>query len=161
MDATKRRIKRMGPLLRVRQLQLDHEAFQLEKIKELKSEAQRQLREFQMKYMSGVNMLNQVRNSSDRQYLSMLESGLDLLKSKWYKTLKTVKEIENLEKAQLANVLNARKNMKTMETLKERYIELGQQEETKRDLKVMDDNAVRKFVNNMIENNRSKDESES
>ncbi len=149
MDNTKRRIKRMGPLIRVRQLQLDYEASQLARIKQIKTEAERQLQEFQTKYMAGVNMLNEVRNSADRQYLSILESGLDMLKTKWYKTLKNLREIEQVEYAQLEQVKLARKNMKTMETLKGRYVEQAAIEDLKRDQKIMDDNAVRRFVDQM------------
>ena len=143
--SAKQKINRVEPLIRIRKLQLDHEAATLFQIKQEKNAAQRQLHENQRLYIEGVNQLNLVRQSNARAQQSVLESGLDFVKSKWYKSLKAFREIENKERAQLAMVLLARKNLKTMDTLKDRYVEQDNAAEKASERKQMDDVAIRMF----------------
>ena len=136
----------MDPLIRARQSMLDHETTILIKIRNLKADILNDLNMAQRKYIDGVDKLNVVRQSSERENLNILESGLDYIKANWYSTLKKFREAEKREQAQLAVLLLAQKNLKSMEKLQERYQEEMQEWQLKTEQKMLDEKAIRSFI---------------
>ena len=138
MQGSFKKIKKVQPLVRAKKAMLDQEAVRLSKIRSEKIAVVQRMKENQTKYMSGVDQLNVIRGSEDRQNLETMEQSLDVIKSKWYQLYKEVQTCEKQEEAQIANVLNAQKELLKVEKLRDGYeeqylIELSQGEQKEQD----------------------------
>ena len=145
MSESLRKIKKVFPVIRARQMKVDHELAALNKIKAEKQLIVASMRSAQQKYMKGVTDLNNLRNASSRGPQEGLESGLDFVKDEWYRLFTAVQEVERKEKEQLAALLEAEKELKATEKLKERYETEAAREKSRTEQKAIDENALRKF----------------
>ncbi len=145
MDEFSKKVRRVKPVIRAREMQLDNEALILAAIKKEKTEAMQELKRFQFLYMSGVEQLNTERQSMHRDKLSTLESSVDHVKAEWYRSLKKLREIEQREKAQLAQLLVAERNLKSVEKLRDRYKDQFVEFQKVVEQKEIDSMAIRKF----------------
>ena len=152
-DALKK-LKRLEPLARVRQVQLDQESLILAAIRMEKNIVEVELKRHQEEYLRGVGMLNEARNSLDRNCLEPLEKGLDKVKNKWHITLRKLQVVIQKEKAQVAQTLLAQKNMKTMEILQENYFAKDLEIKKMTDTKLMDDLGNKRFLKNSSHSSR-------
>ena len=141
-------MKRTEPLIRVRKSQMDEQIIFLTKIRDHKLQVVEAMRINQKQYMDGVDRLNNIRNSADRQNLEALERGLDVVKSKWYQLHVEVQNVENMEKAQVAQVLLAQKELKKVEKLKENYKSKFLQDLAQSEQKVQDEQTLAKYIRN-------------
>lgn len=116
-----KKIEKLGPLIKIRQLQLDQQLSLLQKIKLRKEAAQQELVRAQSMYITGIDRLNQERQSPERLMLEALENSIDLAKSLWHKRLMELRHVEIEVKAQERHVAEAHKNMKMLEKLDDRY----------------------------------------
>lgn len=146
MLKTQKKIKRLGPIQKIRQDALDAEAKKLEEIKKEKMFAVKTLRDAQNQYISGVDTLNNERRSGNIDKLLILERGLDLVKDKWHKALQNLREIESEERIQTAQVVAAQINVKSLEKLENRYKKQLTMEESKAEAKIIDQVALRGFL---------------
>ena len=148
MIKTQKKIKRLGPIQKIRQDALDAEARKLDEIKKEKSQAVQLLRATQLQYINGVDTLNFERSNGNIDRLLILERGLDLVKDKWHKALQHLREIEADERLQTAQVVAAQINVKSLEKLEDRYVKQLNLEQSKADAKIIDQIALRQFVKN-------------
>ena len=121
MSSIAKKIERLGPLIKIRQMQLDQQLFVLHKIKLRKEAAHQELVRAQSMYITGIERLNQERQSPERLMLEALENSIDLAKSLWHKRLIDLRHVELEVKAQERHVAEAHKNMKMLEKLDGRY----------------------------------------
>ena len=144
-----RKIKRVQPIIRMKQQKVDEEAQVLEAIRLKKREVVQSMKDSQRQYMEGINQLNQVRKSPTRPNLETLESAVDHVKRRWQKLFVDVQEIERQEKQQIAQLLTAERELKSVEKLKERYEETERQEAQKSEQRTLDEVALRRFLANV------------
>jgi flagellar export protein FliJ len=145
VDEFSKKLKRVKPLIRAREAQLNSEAIILANVRNEKKLAMQELRKFQTLYMSGVEELNRERQSPQRDKLNTLEQSVDYAKAQWYQCLKTLREVEQKERAQIAQLFIAERNLKSVEKLEDRYGEQVQLHEKSVEQKQLDDVATRKF----------------
>jgi flagellar export protein FliJ len=146
MNELRRKQKRVEPLIRIRQEQLDQETEELNRIRKAKSMTMERLRTQQSKYNQGVADINHLRQSGDLAKLPSLERGLDHVKNVWYETVKELRILEQKERAQIEQLYLAQRNVKSMESLSDKYA--GQLKEyiNKQEQKAMDEYAINRFV---------------
>ena len=142
----KMKLKRLGPITKVRQQQLDQEASVLTQLKIEKEQLMGELEQTQTSYINGVNDLNQQRESNTRLMLSVLEHAVDVAKSNWHKVFKEIQEVETQERLQLKRVVLARQNVKKIEKLAEKYEHGIQNSEKIKEQKILDELATQSYV---------------
>lgn len=147
MQELKRRIKSVQPILKSKKQILDHEIFELNKIREDKMQSLSSLRTWQQKYISGVDQVNDDRKQGKMDILPALEDGLDFVKEKWHQNLREVKKLEEEERHQTILVMEAKRNLKSIETLEERYTHQLKEWRDKAEQKELDEIAVSQFAN--------------
>ena len=146
MQQSFRKLKRVKPIIKLKQTRVDSEAELLSRIRDEKIAVVKTMKESQKKYMDGVDQLNQLRTSKDRSNLTTFESAIDHVKEQWWQLYRKVQEIERREKAQMNQLLIAERELKSIEKLREQY-ESEFQAETKRiEQKNVDELALRKFT---------------
>ncbi len=145
MSETKQKQKRMVPLIRVRQVQLDQESMVLAQIRQVKKQKMAELLENQRLYLEGVERLNKERMGTNHGHMLTLESSVDFVRNRWHVTLLQLREIEARENAQLANVMVAQRNLRALEKLKDRYGVMVNDEERLIEQKILDETAARLF----------------
>jgi hypothetical protein len=116
-----RKIKRVQPIIRIKQARVDEEMAVLEAIRRQKIDVVQAMKDSQRRYMAGIETLNQARTSRMRTNLETLESGIDHVKTQWYKLYQSVQDLERKEKAQIAQLLTAERELRSIEKLQERY----------------------------------------
>ena len=146
-DPAKAKLNRVDSLMRVRKTQLEIEAGMLARIHNEIAAQQQVLVKHQNEYIRGVNDLNALRQKTDLSQLPVMESGLDLVKLKWYRVLKTLRDLQSMADAQRAQVMVARRNLKTVETLEERYLNQSRQYQDRIEQKHMDEVGLRSYLN--------------
>jgi flagellar export protein FliJ len=142
---TFRKIKRVQPILKMKQMRVDEETAVLEAIRREKVGVVSAMKESQRRYMDGVDTLNNVRTSAGRANLETFESGLDHVKQQWWKLYRSVQDLERKEKVQIANVLTAERELKAVERLRDRYETEFRKELDKMDQRRLDEVALRRF----------------
>lgn len=145
MRDTQRKIKRVQPVINIKQTKVDEEAAVLNVIRNEKQVLVKKMKENQTTYMTGVERLNNLRNSSDRENLVTLEQSIDFVKSQWYQLFKQVQEIEQKEKAQISRLIVAETELRSAEKLKEKYEHEFRASVAKSEQKQMDEFALRKY----------------
>lgn len=143
---SQRKIKRVQPLIKMKKSKVDEEASVLIAIRNEKIEVVKAMKENQKRYMEGVEELNRIRVSKVRQNLETLESSLDYVKQEWYKLYKQVQQIEGKERQQIVHLLTAERELKSVEKLEEKYKVEMQKELGRIDQKLMDEAALRRFM---------------
>ncbi|RZA24477.1 MAG: hypothetical protein EOP10_09815 [Proteobacteria bacterium] len=121
MSGIEKKIEKLGSLIKIRQIQLDQQLFELEKIRRRKEAAKAELLRTQTMYVKGIDRLNQERQSPERLMLEALENSIDLAKSLWHKRLMDLRDVELEERAQERCVAEAHKNKMMLEKLDGRY----------------------------------------
>ena len=76
------KIKKVHPLVRAKKSMMDEQIVILNGIKEEKIKIVTEMKENQRQYMTGVDKINDIRNSNLRENIEVLERGLDMVKSK-------------------------------------------------------------------------------
>jgi flagellar export protein FliJ len=141
------KIKRVQPVIKVRQAKVEVEAATLTLIRSEKIAVVAEMRENQRKYIEGIDQLNTQRASLTRELLAPLEDGLDYIKAKWFKLHRQVQDLEHKEKVQLANLLAAQRDLKAIEKLEENYKGQFATEMRKNEQKSIDEVAIRRYNN--------------
>lgn len=146
MTEAKAKLKKVAPLIRAREAQLNQQAQRLNKIRNLKMQAIEDLRQSQKDYVTAVDTINAQRQSSDRSLLLTLESSIDMVKSRFYQSLRRVRDCEHQERLQLAALVAAETNKKSAEKLEERYKTLLGQEMGRKEQATLDEFALRQHT---------------
>jgi flagellar biosynthesis chaperone FliJ len=140
-----RKIKRVQPLIRLKQTRVDEETAVLTGIRREKVQVVAEMKENQRRYMTGIEQLNQVRTMRTRDNIETLEAALDHVKAQWYRLYKRVQDIEGKEKAQITRLLTAERELKSVEKLQERYTIEARKDEAHREQLQLDEIALRIF----------------
>ena len=146
MRETRLKMKRVQPVINVKKTKVDEEAAVLNEIRAEKVELVRVMRENQRSYMEGVEKLNGLRNSSNRENLGNFESSLDYVKAQWFLLFRKVQEIETKEKEQFSRLVLAETELRSAEKLKEKYEADFRHSLAKSEQKQMDEFASRKHM---------------
>jgi flagellar export protein FliJ len=140
------KIKRVQPVINVKKMKVDEEAAVLNEIRSTKVDLVRVMKENQRAYMEGVDKLNNLRNSANRENLGNLESSLDYVKAQWFQLFRKVQEIEAKEKEQFSRLVLAETELRSAEKLKEKYEADFRTSIAKSEQKQMDEFASRKHL---------------
>jgi len=147
LEQAKRKLKRIGPVLKAKNAEMEKEAAELYSIRTEKKRREKDLSNITDSYMNGVNQLNQVRKSGSFSQLNFLEQTVDFLKRKWDMSFNSVKEFEILERNQLTLVTLAQQNLKAVEKLEEKYRINLSKLRSKEEQKMQDDQSIeRRFL---------------
>ena len=149
MSKTLHKIKRVQPIIRVKQARVDAEAVILNQLRAEKVAVVAEMRANQRKYIEGIDRLNVERTSLSREMLAPLEDGLDFIKAKWFKLNREVQLLEHREKVQLSNLLAAQTELKAIEKLEDNYKGQHASEMKKAEQKDLDEVAIRRYNNPM------------
>jgi flagellar export protein FliJ len=144
MRETQLKIKRVQPVINVKKTKVDEEAASLNEIRNTKVDLVRVMKENQRAYMEGVDKLNGLRNSSNRENLGNLENSLDHVKAQWFQLFRQVQDIEAKEKEQFSRLVLAETELRSAEKLKEKYEADFRSSLAKSEQKQMDEFASRK-----------------
>lgn len=145
MDEMSKKIKRVQPLIRSRQVYLDQESVALENIRSQKRHVMTELKKYERLYIKEIEKLNQERQSLSRDQLPLMEANVDQYKSIWYEKLRKLQELEQREKSQLNQVLIAKTELESMSSLEDRYVKQRQAAEQLKEQGALDEAALRRF----------------
>lgn len=123
----------------------DAELQQLNVVRQKKIEVVAAMRATQKQYMDGVGRLNDERGTMNRLMLDALETGLDNVKGLWMKLYQDVLDLEKIEKQQAEIMSRAHRELETIQSLQDKYKFAWAQELDKREQKMLDEHAQRKF----------------
>jgi flagellar export protein FliJ len=145
MQSIEKKAKRLDPVIEERQARFDNELTQLAIVRKKKIDAVAAMRATQKEYIDGVSRLNEERSSNNRLMLDALETGLDNVKSLWMRLYQDVIEIEKMEKEQTEVMSRAHRDLEAIQTLQSKYKAEWALEQSKREQKMLDEHALRKF----------------
>lgn len=148
MDPAKVSKKKIQPLIKVRQAQLEIEHSRLQDLRLKKIEAVDALRLNQKKYLDGVDSLNQKRKQGNMKALLTLEGSLDSIKNSLYDNIREVRYREDEEKKQIGQVLLAQSNLKSLEKLSEQYAQQSANHQNQQEQKISDELAGQSHLRN-------------
>jgi flagellar export protein FliJ len=146
MQNLRRKIKRVSPVIRIREATVEQELAILISIRGEKIRLVKEMQESQRLYVEGVQKLNHERASTSRMMVFSLESSIDFIKTKWQKLFRDVQELEQREKLQLAQVAEAQRQLKSVEKLKDKYSHEFKVAIDKNDQKQLDELSTRKVL---------------
>ena len=142
MEQAKRKLQRIGPVLKAKNSEMEKEAAELFSIRMEKEQLVAELLERKNTYIRGVDQLNQVRSNGSFSQLQFLEQGLDFLKTKWTESFNGVNQIEILERSQMNLVMLAQKNLKAVEKLEIKYQDDFSLKRMREEQKTQDDQSI-------------------
>jgi flagellar biosynthesis chaperone FliJ len=142
MSETRRKLKRIRVLEKVRQSKVDKESIELAEIREKKQAKAAELKNSQTEYLSGVEKLNQLRSSLIRENLQFMEETLDFLKSKWMRLFRELQDIERLEKNQMENLSIAHRELKSVGNLAAKLDQEARAELSRAEQKIQDERTI-------------------
>ncbi len=145
MDELTRKIRRVQPLIKSKQSNLDQEAVALENVRSQKREVMQHLKRYERLYIKEIEKLNKERQSSDRMSLDLLERNVDHYKARWYEQLRKLNELEGRERNQLSQVLIAKTELDSISGLADRYTKQLVSAESLREQTLIDEAAIRGF----------------
>ena len=145
MQSIEKKAKRLDPDIEDRKARFDNELTQLTIVRKTKIAAVEAMRATQKEYVDGVSRLNEERASHNRLMLDALETGLDNVKSLWMRLYQDVIEIEKMEKEQTEVMSRAHRSLEAIQTLQSKYKAEWAHEQLKREQKMLDEHALRKF----------------
>ena len=145
MANLKHKLKKMLPILKVKQFKVDEESRTLSEIKAQKEAAMTELQRYQKLYIEGIDQLNIERQSADRARLPVLENSIDYAKAKWYESLGILKDFEAKEHAQLNILVKAQQDLHIFEKLEEKYKNELIIIENQKEQKALDEHSIKAF----------------
>jgi flagellar biosynthesis chaperone FliJ len=148
MQQTSRKIRRVQPIIKLKQSKVDEEALLLAQRRAEKVEIVKAMKENQRRYMDGVEELNQVRVSKARANLETLEGALDYVKDQWWKLYKKAQEAEKREAEQMQALLAAETDLQAIMKLNAKYETEHRQEVKVHERRQLDEFAIRGFAAN-------------
>ena len=87
------KIKRVEPIIKMRQQKVDDETARLAALRKEKQSVVAMMKDSQRRYMQGYQELNKARCSIERINLATLESALDSIKFQWQRLRLEVEKI--------------------------------------------------------------------
>lgn len=141
-----RKVQRLDPIIEERKSRLDDEQQKLAIVRQKKIETINAMKQKQREYMEGVERLNGERGSANRLMLEALETGLDTVKQHWMNLYQQAILCEKEEALQLDIMSRAHRDLEAIKHLQAKYrTELGRVTQ-QRELKQIDEIALRKFT---------------
>ena len=148
----KRKMDRLDPVAKVRKREMDVIASQASQLERQIRETATELKASQDAYMRGVNQLNTVRTSGDRQNLLTLETSVDSLKEKWHSLYHKLNQLKQAKQQVTAQLRLAQRNMKAVEVLQDKYQAEFRKELDRQEQNFLDEAAIRSFNTNQTRN---------
>jgi flagellar export protein FliJ len=145
MHSLEKKARRLNPVIELKKSRFDAELAQLNVVRQRKIEVVAAMRATQKQYMDGVGRLNDERGTMNRLMLEALETGLDNVKGLWMKLYQDVLDLEKIEKQQAEIMSRAHRELEAIQSLQDKYKLAWTQELDKREQKMMDEHAQRKF----------------
>lgn len=145
MHSLEKKARRLNPVIELKKSRFDAELAQLNVVRQRKIEVVTAMRATQKQYMDGVGRLNDERGTMNRLMLDALETGLDNVKGLWMKLYQDVLDLEKIEKQQVEIMSRAHRELEAIQSLQDKYKLAWAQELDKREQKMMDEHAQRKF----------------
>lgn len=145
MHSLEKKSRRLNPVIESKKARFDAELAQLNVVRRQKIEVVAAMRATQKQYMDGVGRLNDERGTMNRLMLEALETGLDNVKGLWMKLYQDVLDLEKIEKQQAEIMSRAHRELEAIQSLQDKYKLAWAQELDKREQKMMDEHAQRKF----------------
>lgn len=145
MHSLEKKARRLDPVIESKKLRFDAELAQLNIVRKRKIEVVAAMRATQKQYMDGVGRLNDERGTMNRLMLEALETGLDNVKGLWMKLYQDVLDLEKAEKQQTEIMSHAHRELEAIQSLQDKYKFEWNQELGKREQKMLDEHAQRKF----------------
>jgi flagellar export protein FliJ len=145
MHSLEKKARRLNPVIEMKKSRFDAELQQLNVVRQKKIEVVAAMRATQKQYMDGVGRLNDERGTMNRLMLDALETGLDNVKGLWMKLYQDVLDLEKIEKQQAEIMSRAHRELETIQSLQDKYKFAWAQELDKREQKMLDEHAQRKF----------------
>jgi flagellar export protein FliJ len=145
MHSLEKKARRLNPVIELKKSRFDAELEQLNVVRQRKIEVVAAMRATQKQYMDGVGRLNDERGTMNRLMLDALETGLDNVKGLWMKLYQDVLDLEKIEKQQTEIMSRAHRELEAIQSLQDKYKLAWSQELDKREQKMMDEHAQRKF----------------
>jgi hypothetical protein len=142
MNNLAEKIRKIESIIKVRKIAYMDELNQLTKIRNEKSASFQAMKLSQQKYHQGVENLNKVRSSPNRENLEILEGSVDFLKIDWFNRYKTFKSFEQKESQQLQRFLEVEKSLKSLEKISENFRANLQSEIRKIEQKLSDEHTI-------------------
>lgn len=142
-----KKIRRLEPVVEERQVRFEEESGKLTAVRQRKIQTVAQMKQKQREYMDGVHRLNTERSSSNRAMLEALEGGLDTVKQQWMDLYQAVLVCEREEASQLEVMSKAHRDLEAIKQLQAKYRVEQTKDQAKRDQKLQDEIALRKFAN--------------
>ncbi|MCX6126711.1 MAG: hypothetical protein NTV34_18415 [Proteobacteria bacterium] len=148
MVSLEKKSKRLDPIIEERKIRFDDENQKLLQIRHQKILATQTMRAKQAEYMDGVNRLNAERGSAERSLLEALEGGLDAVKRQWMSLYEVILKLEQDEAIQLNTMSCAHRDLEAIKHLQIKYQREISRTIQQREMKQIDDIALRKFNQN-------------
>ena len=146
MITLEKKANRLSPIIEEREEVFDEENKKLARIRQEKVQTVAKMKQKQTEYMDGVSRLNNERGSANRLMLEALERGLDTTKQEWMNLYNSVIEIEKVEKQQVMALTEAHRALEAIKHLQGKYKQELVKFQKQRDLKQIDEIALRKFT---------------
>ena len=146
MISLEKKSKRLDPIIEQRKARFDDENQKLINIRAARLLEIARMKEKQSEYMKGVDRLNNERGSANRLMLEALERGLDTVKQQWMDSYAQVLTLEKQESAQFEMMSAAHRELEAIKNLQGKYKLEVIKVEKQRDMKQMDEMALRKFT---------------
>ena len=148
MISLEKKSKRLDPIIEERKIRFDDENQRLLQVRHQKVLAIQRMKAKQAEYMDGVNRLNSERGSAERSMLEALEGGLDSVKQQWMNLYEVILKLEQEEALQLNAMSCAHRDLEAIKHLQLKYKREISRTIQQRDMKQIDDIALRKFNQN-------------
>lgn len=148
MEESKKKIRRMGVLLKSKTAVMEQESIRLNEIKQKKVEVVAEMKASQQAYLKSVQTLNNLRTSSQRQNLVVMESSLDHLKDKWTSLFKKVQQLESAEASQVSQLSLAHQDVLAVERMHSKYQLEHNKIRAKKEQDLVDSQGTERFAMN-------------
>ena len=112
--------ERMTTILKMRKAVLENEHKKYSDLLFKKNQMEQQVMEFQNSYLEGVDKVNHLRSSTERQSLSVFEDLVDHSKRNWAQCHREVSHLQNQLTLQGKKVQEAYSSVKAAEHLKDK-----------------------------------------
>lgn len=141
-----KKIQRLDPVIAIRKKRVDEESGFLVEIRQEKSRMESELVAWQQRYLDGVGRLNEMREAGERNMLAAMEAAVDHAREQLFSLFTRLKEVDGIEHAQVLQLNAVQRDLSAVERLQENHREKLQKAIAKAEQKVLDDVALRRFI---------------
>lgn len=146
MSEVHKKIRKVEPIIKMRQKKLDDEALELARVREEKRRIVALMKDSQRRYLEGCMNINELRGSEGRTNIATMESAMDFVKEEWHRLMVQVREAERKEAHAVNAFLAAERELRAIESLKDKYVTQARVAEAKKEQQALDEHALRQYI---------------